>query len=91
MRSHCDRFTPLQYFCRRKFQILIIVHFLNYVDEAIKKNWDRPAGSNYGAKTYTYGDMAAFIEKMHLLFEKCGIKKGDKCSLSMQSCLRTAR
>ena len=58
-----------------------MVHFLNYVDEAIKKNWDKPAVSNYGAKTYTYGEMAASIEKMHLLFEKCGIKKGDKIAL----------
>ena len=58
-----------------------MVHFLNYVDEAIKKNWDRPAVSNYGANTYTYGEMAASIEKMHLLFAQCGIKKGDKIAL----------
>ena len=74
-------FILFQYFCHRKFQTLIMVHFLNYVDEAIKKNWDKPAVSNYGAKTYTYGEMAASIEKMHLLFEKCGIKKGDKIAL----------
>ena len=58
-----------------------MVHFLNYVDEAIKKNWDKPAVSNYGANTYTYGEMAATIERMHLLFEKCRIKKGDKIAL----------
>ena len=58
-----------------------MVHFLNYVDEAIKKNWDRPAVSNYGANTYTYGEMAASIERMHLLFKECGIKKGDKIAL----------
>ncbi len=58
-----------------------MVHFLNYIDEAIKKNWDKPAVSNYGANTYTYGEMAASIEKMHLLFDKCGIKKGDKIAL----------
>ena len=51
-----------------------MVHFLNYVDEAIKKNWNKPAVSNYGANTYTYGEM-------HVLFEKCGIKKGDKIAL----------
>ena len=58
-----------------------MVHFLNYFDDAIKKNWDKPAVSNYGGKTYTYGEMAASMEKMHLLFEKCGIKKGDKIAL----------
>ena len=58
-----------------------MVHFLNYIDKAIKKNWNKPAVSNYGGKTYTYGEMAASMEKMHLLFEKCGIKKGDKIAL----------
>lgn len=58
-----------------------MVHFLNYVDEAIKRNWDNPAVSNYGGKSYTYGEMAASIEKMHLLFEKCGIKRGDRVAL----------
>ena len=58
-----------------------MVHFLNYFEEAIKKNWNKPAVSNYGANTYTYGEMAATMEKMHVLFEKCGIKKGDKIAL----------
>ncbi len=58
-----------------------MLHFLNYVDDAIKKNWDKPAVSNYGAKTYTYGGLAASIEKMHLLFDKCGIKKNDKIAI----------
>ena len=53
-------------------------HFLSYVDESIKANWKSPALSNYGANTFTYGEVAAEIERMHLLFEKCGIKKGDK-------------
>jgi long-chain acyl-CoA synthetase len=56
-------------------------HFLSYVDESIKANWNCPALSNYGAKTFTYGEVATEIEKMHLLFEECGIKKGDKIAL----------
>ena len=58
-----------------------MVHFFNYIDEAIKKNWDKPAVSNYGANTYTYAELAASIEKMHQLFDKCGIAKGDKIAL----------
>ncbi|MBO5921303.1 MAG: AMP-binding protein [Bacteroidaceae bacterium] len=56
-------------------------HFLSYVDESIKANWNSPALSNYGANTFTYGEVAAEIERMHLLFEQCGIKKGDKIAL----------
>ncbi|MBO7301818.1 MAG: AMP-binding protein [Bacteroidaceae bacterium] len=56
-------------------------HFLSYVDEAIKANWERSALSNYGANTYTYKDVASEIEKLHILFEKCGIAKGEKIAL----------
>ena len=44
-------------------------HFLHYVENAIKKNWERPGISNYGAKTYTCGEIAANVLKMHILFE----------------------
>lgn len=56
-------------------------HFLSYIDESIKTNWSRPALSNYGANTFTYGGVASEIERMHLLFEECGIKKGEKIAI----------
>lgn len=56
-------------------------HFLSYVDESIKANWSKPALSNYGGRTYTYGEVASAIEKMHVLFEQCGVKKGDKVAV----------
>ena len=56
-------------------------HFLTYIDEAIKNYWNEPALTNYGANTLTYGDVAAGIEIYHLVFEKCGIAKGDKIAL----------
>ena len=56
-------------------------HFLTYIDKAIKENWNSPALSNYGANTLTYGVVASEIEKMHILFEKCGIAKGEKIAL----------
>lgn len=56
-------------------------HFLYYIGESIKENWSAPALSNYGANTLTYGDVASFIKRYHILFEKCGIAKGDKVAL----------
>ena len=61
-------------------------HYLSYVDDSFKANWNRPALSNYGANTFTYGAVASEIEKMHLFFEKCGIKKGDKIALCARNC-----
>ncbi len=60
-------------------------HFLYYIDNSIKENWSKPALTNYGANTYTYGDVASLIEKMHIMFERCGIKKGDKIALCAKS------
>lgn len=56
-------------------------HFLTLFDKSVKENWNRPAISNYGGETYTYGEFAQGIEKFHILFEKGGIKKGDKIAL----------
>ena len=49
--------------------------------EAFKKHWDRPAISNYQGITLHYRDVARRIEKMHIMFEECGLKKGDKVAL----------
>ena len=56
-------------------------HYLGYIDDAIKNNWNHPALTNYGGSTFTYGDIAAGIAVYHILFEKCGIDKGDKIAL----------
>ena len=49
--------------------------------EAFKKNWDRPAISNYQGVTLHYRDVARRIEKMHIMFEECGLQKGDKIAI----------
>lgn len=56
-------------------------HFLSYINDSIKENWDLPAITNFGGVTYTYGQMAEGIEKYHIFFEKAGINKGDKIAL----------
>lgn len=49
--------------------------------EAFKKYWDRPAISNYQGMTLHYRDVARRIEKLHIMFEECGLAKGDKVAL----------
>lgn len=62
-----------------------MVHFLTYIDESIKQHWNEPALTNYGANTYTYGDVASLIERYHILFEKNNIVAGDKIALCAKS------
>ena len=55
--------------------------FLKYIEDSIKKNWERPALTDFKGATSSYKDVARKIEKLHLLFEHCGIRRGDKIAL----------
>lgn len=51
------------------------------IQESIQKFWDLNSMSDYGVYTLQYKDVARIIEKMHILFEHAGVKKGDKIAL----------
>ncbi len=51
------------------------------LQESIKKNWDRPALSNFQGATLCYRDVARRIAKLQIAFEQCGLKKGDKVAI----------
>ena len=55
--------------------------FIQLVEESIRKNWNLDALTDYKGATLQYRDVARKIEKMHILFEHAGIKKGDKIAL----------
>ena len=50
-------------------------------EESFKKNWLRPAISNYQGETLHFRDLARRIEKLHIIFEECGLQKGDKVAI----------
>jgi Long-chain acyl-CoA synthetases (AMP-forming) len=50
-------------------------------EESIKNNWDRPALSDYKGITLHYRDVARRIEKIHIIFNICGLNKGDKVAI----------
>ena len=50
-------------------------------EASFKANWDRPAISNYHGATYHYRDLARKIAKLHIMFEECGLEKGDKVAI----------
>lgn len=55
--------------------------FNQLIEDSIKKNWDCPALSDYKGVTLYYRDVARRIEKIHIIFNTCGIKKGEKISI----------
>lgn len=55
--------------------------FIAFVENSIKKNWDLAALTDYQGATLQYKDVARKIEKLHILFEHSGVKKGDKIAV----------
>jgi len=60
-------------------------HYLERLEEACRKFWNKPALNNIGGETFDYAQMATRIEKFHLVFEKLGFKKGDKIAICAQN------
>lgn len=53
---------------------------------AFKDNWLHSALTDYKGTSYTYGDVACQIAKLHLFYEKSGIKPGDHIALCGRNC-----
>lgn len=63
-------------------------HYFTRLEEAIKNNWERPALGNYRGETFTFGEFATHIAKLHLFFETIGLKKGEKVALCAKNSAR---
>ena len=55
--------------------------FNQYIERAIIENWDFDALTDYQGITLQYHDVARKIEKLHILFENCYLKPGDKVAI----------
>lgn len=45
----------------------------------MREGWNNPAFTDYGTdRTYTYGDVATQIARLHLYYEQLGLRPGDK-------------
>lgn len=55
--------------------------FISFVERSIVNNWDLNALTDYNGATLQYKDVARKIEKLHIIFEESGVKKGDKIAL----------
>lgn len=51
------------------------------LEESFRANWNRPALSDYKGVTLHYRDVAKHIAKLHIIYDKCGIRKGDKIAI----------
>ena len=62
-------------------------HYLEYLQNTIVNKWDVLAMKDLDGNTsYTYGDIANEIARMHTTFRQLGIQEGDKIALCGRNC-----
>ena len=55
---------------------------IGMMENTLKRNWELPCVTNYGTgESYTYGDVAKMIARLHQLFKQLGIEPGNKIAL----------
>jgi len=65
-----------------KIRAMIKENFIKLYENSFKENWDLPCFTDYGENTtYTYGEVAKEIAKLHLLFHHCSLRRGDKIAI----------
>jgi long-chain acyl-CoA synthetase len=56
--------------------------FIKLYERSFRTNFDFPALTDYGTETsYTYGELAEAIAKLHILFKECNIGEEDKIAV----------
>ena len=61
---------------------MIKENFIKLYENSFRENWDSPCYTNYGEpESYTYGEVAEEIAKLHLLFKHCSLRRGDKIAV----------
>ncbi len=58
-----------------------IPSFNALIQKSIIDHWDLDALTDYKGATLQYHDVARKIEKLHIMFENSGVRKGDKIAL----------
>ncbi len=60
---------------------MTIPSFNSYIEKSILDYWNQDALTDYKGATLQYHDVARIIEKLHIVFEHGGVKKGDKIAI----------
>ena len=61
---------------------MIKENFIKLYEHSFRENWELPCYTDYGENnSYTYGEVAQEIARLHLLFKHCQLRRGDKIAI----------
>ena len=65
-----------------KKRAMIQENFIKLYESSFRENWDLPCYTDYGEDvSFTYGEVAEEIARLHLLFKHCSLRRGDKIAI----------
>lgn len=68
---------------------MIKENFIKMYEQSFRDNWALPALTDYSKNTtFTFGEVAAEIAKIHIIFQECQIHRGDRIALVGKDCSR---
>jgi len=65
-------------------------HYLSKLEETIRQDWNQKALCDFGADSYTYADLATYVEQFGLFCNDANINKGDKMAICARNSARWA-
>lgn len=65
-------------------------HYLQILTQTVKRDWDLKVLCNWKGEEFTFKDVATHIEKFHIIFNNCGVRKGDRIALCATNSARWA-
>ena len=65
-------------------------HYLSIFQKSARENWDSPALSDYQGATYTFGEIAIQISKLHECYKVIGVAAGDRMAIAAKNCAHWA-
>ncbi len=65
-----------------KSRAMIQENFIKLYEHSFRDNWELPCYTDYGEdQSYTYGEVAQEIAKLHLIFKYCNLRRGNKIAI----------
>ena len=66
---------------------MIKENFIKLYEDSFRANWDLPSVTDYDTgKSFTFGDVATEIARLHIVFEESHVRPGDKIALVGKDC-----
>ena len=61
---------------------MIAENFIKLYEKSFRENWELKCLTDYGeTDTFTYGEVAKEIARIHLIFKHCQLRRGDKVAI----------